>query len=75
MDRILPTMKRVLGGKAYLIEDVAKTSVHSPAFIADEDAIPVGVALMSAVILDYLKKAEAKSEVETRRLLDEFKAK
>lgn len=85
MNRVLPTMERVLGGKAYLIEDVAgmggedfsyfakecpgvmlglgvlpkdvaKTSVHSPTFIADEDAIPVGVTLMSAVILDYLKK-------------------
>ncbi len=30
--------------------EVAKTSVHSPTFIADEDAIPLGVALMSAVI-------------------------
>jgi metal-dependent amidase/aminoacylase/carboxypeptidase family protein len=37
-------------------QNVAKTSVHSPTFIADEDAIPVGVTLMSAVILDYLKK-------------------
>ncbi len=34
-------------------KDVAKTSVHSPTFIADEDAIPLGVALMSAIIWDH----------------------
>jgi len=30
------------------------TSLHSPTFVADEQSIPVGVKLMSAVILDYL---------------------
>ena len=34
--------------------EFASMSVHSPAFIADEAAIPVGVGLMSAVIWDYL---------------------
>ena len=34
-------------------EDVAGTSVHSPTFIADEDAIPLGVTLMSAIIWDH----------------------
>ena len=29
------------------------TSAHSPAFIADEKAIPAGVDLLSAVIRDY----------------------
>ncbi|HEX2694509.1 MAG TPA: amidohydrolase, partial [Acidobacteriota bacterium] len=37
-------------------KDVAKTSVHSPTFIADEDAIPLGVTLMSAIIWDYQSK-------------------
>jgi len=44
------------GVMGVLPKDVAKTSVHSPTFIADEDAIPLGVTLMSAVILDYLMK-------------------
>jgi amidohydrolase len=30
------------------------TSLHSPTFVADEQSIPVGVKLMSAVVLDYL---------------------
>jgi amidohydrolase len=34
--------------------DVESTQVHSPTFIADENCIPVGVKVMSAVILDYL---------------------
>ena len=37
-----------------LPKDVAKMSLHSPTFIVDEAAIPVGVGLMSAVIWDYL---------------------
>jgi amidohydrolase len=32
---------------------MAKTSLHSPTFLADEQSIPVGVRLMSAIILDY----------------------
>jgi amidohydrolase len=35
-------------------KDIARMSVHSPTFIADEAAIPEGVTLMSAVIWDYL---------------------
>ncbi len=34
-------------------KDVAKTSVHSPTFIADEDAIPLGVALMASIIWEH----------------------
>jgi amidohydrolase len=84
LGRILPTAERILGGKQFLIEDVAemggedfsefaklvpavmldlgvvpkdvaRTSVHSPTFIADEDAIPLGVTLMSSILWDYLK--------------------
>jgi amidohydrolase len=84
LQRILPTVVRVLGGKEYVHEDlpsmggedfsyfameapsvmlwlgvvpkdVEKTAVHSPTFIADEESIPVGVRVMSSVILDYLK--------------------
>jgi len=84
VQKILPTIERVLGGKMFVQEekpimggedfsyfareipavmlwlgvvpqDVEKTSVHSPTFIADENCIPVGVKVMSAVILDYLR--------------------
>jgi amidohydrolase len=41
-------------------KDIAKTSVHSPAFIADEASIPLGVRVMSTVILDYLAKHRTK---------------
>jgi amidohydrolase len=34
------------------------TSLHSPTFVADERSIPVGVKLMSAIILDYLGTAK-----------------
>ncbi len=34
--------------------DVESTQVHSPTFIADESCIPIGVKVMSALILDYL---------------------
>ncbi len=34
--------------------DVESTQVHSPTFIADEGSIPIGVKVMSAVILDHL---------------------
>jgi amidohydrolase len=82
LQRIMPTVERVLGGKQFVRETppdmggedfsdfarespsvllwlgvlpvgVAKTSVHSPTFVADEQSIPVGVKLMSAIILDY----------------------
>ncbi len=48
--RLMPAAMLNLG---VVPEDVAGTSVHSPTFIADEDAIPLGVALMSAVIWDH----------------------
>ncbi len=31
-----------------------KIAVHSPTFVADEQSIPIGVRLMSAIILDYI---------------------
>lgn len=34
-------------------EDIEKTSVHSPTFVADEKSIPIGVEVMSAILLDY----------------------
>jgi amidohydrolase len=37
-------------------KEFASMSVHTPTFIADEAAIPVGVGLMSAIIWDYLSK-------------------
>lgn len=40
--------------------NVEKTSVHSPTFVADEESIPVGVRLMSSIILDYLAYAGRK---------------
>lgn len=84
LQKILPTMERILGGKEFVQEeppsmggedfsyfameapsallwlgvvpkDMEKTAVHSPTFIADEESIPVGVKVMSSVILDYLK--------------------
>lgn len=84
VQRILPTVERLLGGKQFvqleqpimggedfsyfareipsvmlwlgvIPEDVEKTSVHSPTFIADEKSIPIGIKAMSAVILDYTR--------------------
>ncbi len=89
VQRILPTIERVLGGKQFVQlerpimggEDfslfaleipsvmlwlgvvpanVEKTSVHSPTFIADEKSIPIGVKVMSSVILDYLQAERKK---------------
>jgi amidohydrolase len=36
--------------------DRDKTAVHSPTFVADEAAIPIGVNLMANIILDYQTK-------------------
>jgi metal-dependent amidase/aminoacylase/carboxypeptidase family protein len=36
-------------------KDVEKTALHFPTFIADEESIPVGVRVMSSVILDCLE--------------------
>jgi amidohydrolase len=44
----------VMLGLGVVPEEVAKTSVHSPTFIVDEQSIPLGVKVMSSVILDYL---------------------
>ncbi len=35
-------------------KEVTETSVHSPTFVADQAAVPLGVELMSAIIADYL---------------------
>jgi amidohydrolase len=48
--RLMPAAMLSLG---VVPKDAAGTSVHSPTFIADEDAIPLGVALMSTVIWDH----------------------
>jgi metal-dependent amidase/aminoacylase/carboxypeptidase family protein len=37
-------------------KDVEKTAVHSPTFVADEEGIPVGIRVMSSVILDCLER-------------------
>jgi amidohydrolase len=37
--------------------ELEATSVHSPTFVADEAAIPIGVNLMANIILDHLAKA------------------
>ena len=49
--REVPSVMLLLG---VLPKDLDKTAVHSPAFRADEDAIPVGVRVMGSVVLDYL---------------------
>ncbi|MDD8015914.1 MAG: M20 family metallopeptidase [Acidobacteriota bacterium] len=51
--RLAPAVMLDLG---VVPKDIARTSVHSPTFIMDEDSIPVGVGLMSAVIWDYLAR-------------------
>lgn len=52
----------VMLGLGVVPKDVEKTSVHSPTFLADEESIPVGVRVMSAVIRDYLagKRSQGK---------------
>lgn len=84
IQKILPTVERVLGGKEYVLleppsmggedfsyfamegpsallwlgvvpKDLEKTALHSPTFTADEESIPIGVRVMSSVILDYLE--------------------
>jgi len=49
--RLAPSVMLLLG---CVPPPVESTQVHSPTFIADEACIPVGVKVMSAVILDYL---------------------
>lgn len=43
-----------------VVKEREKDSVHSPAFLVDEDAIPLGVDVMTAVLLDYLAKPPAR---------------
>jgi metal-dependent amidase/aminoacylase/carboxypeptidase family protein len=38
----------------------ATATLHSPYFVADEAGIPVGIRVMSAVILDALTRPESK---------------
>jgi amidohydrolase len=55
--KIAPAVMLSMG---VLPKDVAKTSVHSPTFVADQAGIPLGVNLMSAIIVDYLNKHKTK---------------
>lgn len=53
----VPSVMLLLG---VLPKDLERTSVHSPTFRADEDAIPVGVRVMSSIVLDYLAHPPSK---------------
>jgi len=46
----------VMLGLGVVPADREKTSVHSPTFMADEAAIPIGVNLMANIILEYQAK-------------------
>jgi len=50
----------VMLGLGVVVKDREKDSVHSPTFLVDEDAIPLGVDAMSAVLLDYLQNSPKK---------------
>ncbi|MGB9004164.1 MAG: amidohydrolase [Candidatus Aminicenantales bacterium] len=41
-------------------KDSGGTALHSPTFVADEESIPLGVKVMSEVILDYLARHRRK---------------
>ena len=41
-------------------KDLDRTAVHSPTFIADEAAIPVGVRAMASIIVDFLSDPRMK---------------
>jgi amidohydrolase len=49
--RLVPSVMLWLG---VVPAGMESTQVHSPTFIADEGSLPIGVKVMSAVILDYL---------------------
>ncbi len=49
--KLAPSVMLNLG---VVVKDREKDSVHSPTFLVDEDAIPLGVGVMTAVLLDYL---------------------
>lgn len=47
----VPSVMLLLGA---VPKDLDKTAVHSPTFRADEDSIPLGVRVMSSLVIDYL---------------------
>jgi len=55
--RIAPA---VMLGLGVIPPDRETTAVHSPAFVADEASIPIGVNLMANIILDHQMKAAKK---------------
>ena len=43
------------GGKSLLnVKSIVVYPIHSPKFIADEDALPIGSAILSQTAVDYL---------------------
>jgi amidohydrolase len=48
----------VMFGLGVVPPDLEATAVHSPTFVADEAAIPIGVALMANILLDHQAKAD-----------------
>jgi len=55
--REIPSVMLLLG---VLPKDLEKTSLHSPTFRADEEGIPIGVRVMSSIVLDYLAHPPSK---------------
>ena len=60
--RVAPAVMLNLG---VVPADLESTSVHSPTFVADEAAIPIGVNLMANILLDYAL-ADAKRTIQKR---------
>ena len=56
--RIAPA---VMFGLGVIPPDRETTAAHSPAFVADEAAIPIGVNLMADIILDHQARAARKA--------------
>lgn len=48
----------VMLGLGVVPPHLEKTSVHSPTFIADEQAIGLGIRLMSCLLMDYARKPD-----------------
>lgn len=46
----------VMLGLGVIPQDIDKTAVHSPTFVADEASISIGVNLMANIIMDYQNK-------------------
>jgi len=55
--REIPSVMLLLG---VLPKNKTRSYVHSPTFEADEDSIPLGVKVMSSIVLDYLKNPPGK---------------